>query len=106
MEWGMNWLQPINQRIAKRFSYLTSDEIEELNTTCRAAMRAGHDFIYATLERATDSGETIAEAKLHSAFEAHVKGHYEWVSTKNLHHMFGQGMYYAWKDGLGEALKT
>jgi len=95
MEWGEDWLKPIQKRLSKSHPALSEDELNEINTVCQAAMRFGHSAVY---ELALKSGKDTKQEE----FEATMLARYPWVSSNNLSHLFSQGMYYAWKDsGLG-----
>jgi hypothetical protein len=45
MEWGENWLRPIQQRLAKRFPQLTQSELYHYDSECRAAMEFGFSLL-------------------------------------------------------------
>lgn len=91
MEWGKDWLKPIQTRLAKRHPELTQKELDELNVTCQAAMRFGHGVVY---DLALASGKNTKRED----FEPVIKARYPWINHKNISHLFSQGMYYAWKD--------
>lgn len=91
MEWGENWLKPIQERLASRYPALPKGELDEINATCQAAMRFGHDTVY-------DLALKLGKETKHEDFEPVMVAKYPWVSSSNLSHLFSQGMYYAWKD--------
>ena len=43
MEFGKNWLQPIQKRLSKKYPKLSTTELDEYNTKCQSAMKLGHD---------------------------------------------------------------
>ncbi len=91
MEWGEDWLQPIQERLSKRVPALSRDQLDEINNICQAAMRFGHDTVYALAEV---SGKDTKKSDFDSAMLAR----YPWVDSNNISRLFSQGMYYAWKD--------
>ena len=91
MEWGENWLQPIQDRLAKKYPRLSKTQLDEYNATCQAAMKFGHDYVY---ELVTQQG---ADRVSSEEFERIMLAQYSWVSSGNLSRLFSQGMYYAMK---------
>lgn len=91
MEFGSNWLQPIQSRLVKLYPKLSDIELDDYNSKCQAAMKTGHEQVYALAE---ESGKDAS----FEAFVASYSKSFPWVSDKNLKHIFSQGMYYAWKD--------
>ena len=91
MEWGEDWLQPIQRRLHQRFASLTDAELDEANAICQEAMRFGHSTVY---ELAEHSGKDTK----YEQFVPIMTARFQWVNTDNLSRLFSQGMYYAWKD--------
>jgi hypothetical protein len=91
MEWGENWLEPTQERLALRRPALSQSELDEINAICQAAMKFGHDSVY---DLALKSGSKTKRED----FEPVMRARYPWVNSENLSHLFSQGMYYAWKD--------
>lgn len=94
MEWGEQWLQPIQQRLAKRYTGLSVEELDRYNAECQAAMKFGHDLVYLMAERLG------ADVNM-DAWRGQVLERYSWINESNLSRLFSQGMYYAYKDGVG-----
>ncbi len=94
LEWGENWLQPIQERLHRQCPKLGEAELDEYNTTCREAMDFGHNHVPDCWRQ---SGED--QKKAYSLWEQEMKSRYPWISKDNLSHTFSQGCYYAWKDG-------
>lgn len=93
MEWGPDWLKPIQERLGARFPALSLAELDEANTICQAAMRCGHAAVH---DYAAATGKDVSPAE----FANTVKQQYSWVDAKNLSRLHNQGMYYAWKEGV------
>lgn len=105
LEWGQNWNQPIQTRLNKKFPSLTTNELEELNGKSKEVLTTGFEILRTTLEKLTDTGETIKEKDLKANFEKELTGLYPWISHDNIISIYNQGRYYSWKDGLGECVK-
>jgi hypothetical protein len=91
MEFGSNWLQPIQSRLVKLYPELTENELDSFNSKCQTAMKTGHNQVYALAE------EFGKDASI-EVFSVNYSKSFPWVNKKNLKHVFSQGMYYAWKD--------
>jgi hypothetical protein len=94
MEWGEHWLQPIQERLRKRYPRLSQSELDEYNAKCQATMKYGHNEVSRCWQAAAGN-EHAAQEKFHKQ----MLDHYPWVSTDNLRRLFSQGCYYAWKNG-------
>ena len=94
MEFGKNWLQPIQERLHVRFPQLSEADLDECNEQCQATMKFGH-LELRECWRAANSQKNAA----FELFRNRVLELYPWVSAANLAHLFSQGCYYAWKDG-------
>jgi len=105
LEWGQNWNQPIHTRLAKKLPNLTSIELDELNRKSKEVLSTGFEIVRTTLEKLTDKGETIREKDLKADFENELIALYPWISRRNIKSICNQGLYYSWKDGLGECVK-
>ena len=92
MDWGEDWLAPIQERLRERHPRLTRAELDELDATCRAAMKLGHETVHA-LVRA--HGKDLALPSFAERFAVQVP----WASAENVERLFNQGLYYAWKTG-------
>ncbi|RYE26542.1 MAG: hypothetical protein EOP51_00300 [Sphingobacteriales bacterium] len=103
MEFGKNWLQPIQERLGKKFPALKNSRLDHYNKICRGAMKAGQKFIYDTLAANQEPGHKIDSKDLQVDFEQWMVARYPWVDQANLRRVFSQGMYYAWHDGYNSA---
>ena len=84
MEWGKDWLKPIQERLAVRHPELLPEELDEVNTLCQAAMQFGHGYVY---DLALKSGRDADQRDM----EAAMRVRYPWVNARNLQHLFSQG---------------
>ena len=92
MDWGENWLAPIQERLRRAYPSLEPHELDAANATCQAAMRFGHESLHAmTLEDARNVTQ--------EAFSALLLAGYPWVSAENAARLFRQSTYYVWKAG-------
>ena len=92
MDWGEDWLAPIQPRLRERHPRLTAAELDALDATCRGAMKLGHETVHA-LVRA--HGKNLALPAFAERFAAQVP----WASAENVARLYDQGLYYAWKTG-------
>ncbi len=105
MAFGKYYLQPIQQRLAKRYSFLKEEELNEYNLICTTVRDEGHSFIYNLLEQKTVENKKIKESELKALFLNFIKEKYAWVSNSNLKRLFSQGYYFSLKDGLMEVVE-
>lgn len=94
MEFGEDWLAPIQSRLAKLHPELTPAELDEYDAACRKAMNFGHEQVADCLRQAAGS-----QAEARRRFEDLVRSQFDWIDDANLAHLFSQGCYYAWKNG-------
>lgn len=100
LEFGPNWLQPIQSRLSEKFSNLQPDELNIYDSICRTAMKDGHDFIYTKLKTAADEKRILKEKDVSDELKLFLHNKYPWINSRNLKEIISQGFYYAWKDGL------
>ncbi len=91
MEWGEDWLQPIQDRLAQRHPALSKEALDEIDAVCQAAMRFGHKTVH-------DLVLTSGKDTKREDFDPIVLARYPWANSDNLSRLFSQGMYYAWKE--------
>ena len=92
MDWGEDWLAPIQPRLRERHPRLTAVELDALDATCRGAMKLGHETVHALVRT---HGKSLALPVFAERFVAEVP----WASAANVARLFDQGLYYAWKTG-------
>ena len=93
MEFGENWLKPINKRLQNKFPYLTSDELEECNTICNEVNKTANNFVYENPIKGKPEIQFVDFAE----FENFMKQKFDWISIKNLKRLYSQSCYYAFK---------
>jgi hypothetical protein len=88
LEWGEDWLKPIQKRLAQIYPELSATELDTYNVTCRKIMDDSFEAVYElpSLDRI-----------LYKQWEKKILALYPWISEKNLSHLFSQGCYYAVK---------
>lgn len=92
MDWGENWLAPIQERLLQRHPRLQRSELDELNATCQQAMSFGHHTVHAMVR---DQGANVG----HDVFAPLLLAMHPWVSAENSARLFSQSLYYASKAG-------
>ncbi len=92
MDWGEQWLAPVQGRLAEMYPQLPRTELDELDALAREAMQFAHQTILAFAARG-DQGLTEED------FSARFSAQYPWANAENVARMYRQGTYYAWKAG-------
>jgi hypothetical protein len=87
MEWGEDWLKPIQQRLARKYPGLTEEELNSYNEICRKAMKLSHSGI-------EDLSNKYGIDVPYEFFVKHIQGKLPWITEKNLSRAYSQGMYY------------
>ena len=93
MEWGEQWLMPIQSRLALLYPTLEALELELYNEACGSAMRFGHALVMELMRRTRDDRE------LEELFMREFRDAFPWASDASMRRLYSQGRYYAWKDG-------
>ena len=104
LEFGVNWLQPIQERLSKQFPYLKTTDLNNYDKICRAAMKAGHAYIYKMLGSAAEKKKKIKQSDLAIDLKSFLHNTYPWIDDSNLKSIYSQGCYYAYKDGLDQSI--
>ena len=105
LAWGQDWLKPIQSRLAAKVDSLSSSDLDEYNDLSQEVLKVGFGFISTTLEDVCDRRATIKETDLKSALINEMSSKFPWLSNDNLKRILSQGLYYSWKDGLGDCIK-
>ena len=92
MDWGDQWLAPIQERLRAQHRWLAPAELDELYAACQAAMRFGHETAY---RLAADNGQQVDPV----AFTRSVRERFAWVDEANAERLLRQSVYYLWKAG-------
>lgn len=106
MEFGPDWLKPIQERLASKHQMLSPDELDQYNKICRSAMKSGHEFVYEKLGSTMKEGKTITHENLKRELQTFLSKKYSWITPDNYAKLLSQSIYYAYKDGLHMALAT
>jgi len=93
MEFGKNWLVEINARLSKVYPELTKSELNTCAELCKKVNEIANDFVY---KNPVKTGKKIKFIDF-SEFKNFVKTEYDWIDDKNLHRLYSQSCYYAWK---------
>jgi hypothetical protein len=88
LEWGENWLAPIQQRLKEKETRLTDTQLNEIDELCRQQVTR---FAWKQFEAEADGEQTVSEAK------ATIMNAFPWISPDNLAQLSSQGQYYARK---------
>src|SRR5687768_99590 len=83
MEFGKNWLQPIQNRLLKKYDFLTTEQLERYNLICKEVLQDGNHFIYNTLSNLIEKDVTIKRSELKHKYDNFILEKYHWVSKSN-----------------------
>jgi len=87
LEWGKNWLAPINKRIRKKYSYLTESDAEKLNARCKEIQR----FAWDLCEKERDGKMSVGD------INKRINEKYPILDSENVSQLVSQNMYYVRK---------
>lgn len=93
MEFGKNWLLPVNERLSELYPELTQKELTNCNEICKKVNESAHRVVY---ENPVKNGAGIQFMDFGS-FKDNILGQYSWVSDENLERLYSQSCYYALK---------
>lgn len=105
MEFGENWLQPVNSRLKDKFGFLSDEEITLYSSICKDALDDSSSFIIGRLTEIADECETIKDSEFKEEFERYFLQKFNWVNKSNIKRAYSQGMYYSWREGLTSVVK-
>ena len=86
LEWGENFMAPIQARLRETFPELTPDQADELEKSSRQIQ----SFAFALYE------ELYFEKMTRAEVEAKIKVAHAFLDADNMARLYNQGMYYAW----------
>jgi hypothetical protein len=92
MDWGEQWLSPIQDRLGRRHRSLDRSALDRINDECQGAMRLGHETVHAFVRDGTPP--LVAES-----LTPVLRASFPWISDANVQRLFRQGLYYAAKAG-------
>ncbi len=92
MDWGENWLAPVQSRLSKRHPRLDRDRLDAIDAAAQRAMTSGHEAAYALVRL---HGKDLDPDE----FTRRVRAAHPWIDDANAARLFTQSTYYAWKAG-------
>ncbi len=92
MDWGEQWLSPVQGRLREHHPSLTGVELDGIDDDCRGAMRLGHETVHGF-------GRDGRPALLPESLAPLLRAKYLWISDENVLRLFQQSLYYATKAG-------
>lgn len=93
MEFGENWLKPINERLFRKYPNLNKNELDKYDKLCEKVNKIGNDFVRKNPEKINGKLEFIDIKR----FEIFMLEKYNWISDENLNRLYSQSCYYAMK---------
>lgn len=93
MEWGKNWLAPIQARLGWLYPDMSTQQLDEIHESSRVVMKTGLRIVEAlSLERAHEG-----DCPQFEDFKAALLQRHAWVDDENCSRLFSQSMYYLMK---------
>lgn len=106
LEFGSDWLQPIQARLLSKFPELKIQDVNRYDKICKIIMKKGNEYIYKKLGDAASQRKTIKREDLADDLQSFLERDYPWINSENMKRILSQGYYYAWKDGLDMSLSN
>lgn len=106
MEFGENWLMPIQDRLSKKYPHLPKETLDRYNSTYRAIMSSSNEFILKKLEEAYQSKRELSPHEFLSQLDkknlianlvSFLHQNYGWINQENISSLYSQAMYYSFK---------
>jgi len=88
LEFGPNWLKPVDGRLREKYPELTPGKAREADAICKKI----RDFANGGIAMVFHGRQQ------ESVVRAAIMEKWPWIDAENLSHMWSQGMYYAMKD--------
>lgn len=105
MKFGKDWLQPIQERLGRKYKFLSIAELDSYNAICKEVMDSSHRFVYDTLANCEKANTTITNKDLKESHRHYLSTKYSWLTKSSIKYLLNQGMYYARKDGYDQFVK-
>jgi len=93
MDFGKNWLSPIDERIKEKYQDISIEEARALNDLCKRIMDEANEWVCRTADKYP--GKKLDR----EAFATHMLAVDSRINKETLSRLMGQAMYYASKDG-------
>ena len=94
MEWGEDWLKPIQDRLKIQYPGLSRSQLNAYNKRCQLVIKRGTKQAGSCMKFGKDPQRFEQER---DSFYREFRGKYAWISDENLGRIFSQGCYYAMK---------
>ncbi|WP_300597551.1 hypothetical protein [Niabella sp.] len=93
MEWGENWLLPVNERLSKIYPGLADNELIGCNDLCAEINKNAHELV---CENPVLDGSEIGFMDF-EMFSTQLLKKFGWINKGNLQRLYSQSCYYARK---------
>ena len=93
MEFGENWLQPVNKRLSKIYPGLSDNELAGCNDLCAEVNKDAHRLVY---ENPVPGGPEIGFMHF-ELFSTQLLKKFGWINKENRQRLYSQSCYYARK---------
>lgn len=93
MEFGEDWLKPINDRLAKQYPELLPTELVHYNELCKKVNVYANDFIRNNPVKNNDELIFLP----FNEFKNEILQKYNWINEENFKRLYSQSCCYAWR---------
>ncbi|WP_435354963.1 hypothetical protein [Emticicia sp. SJ17W-69] len=97
MEFGKNWLMPIQERLKSKYPFLSENDLNSFNSICKQIMNESNVFVANKIGELVRSNQNIEFTKLKEELDKFLKVKQDWIDDKNIIRLLNQAMYYAYK---------
>ncbi len=93
MDFGDNWLKPINSRLAEKYPELSKSEALNCDKLCKKINNEAHNFVK---QNPVKTENTIGFIDP-DGFNSFMLDKFSWIDSENLSKLYSQSCYYARK---------
>jgi hypothetical protein len=94
LEWGEQWLEPIQERLGTIYPQLSEKELDDYNSYCKKVASDGNALIFKIVH---EDSEDFYGVKNRQLWKKTMLERYPWINEENLSRSYSQSCYYAMK---------
>jgi hypothetical protein len=93
-ERGLQFRQPIQNRLFKKYPFLDKDQLDNYNVICKTVLNDGISFINNSVMEFRKQKRVVERDELENLFNDHMLKKYPWMDKANLSGVFNHVGYY------------
>lgn len=97
LEFGPDWLKPVQERLSIFFPKLNKTELDQCETTSRKAREDSLKFFNQQLKKIKPASVSDQQQLLAIQTKSDISEKYPWINEENLNHLVSQAFYYSMK---------